>query len=397
MADNPTAPTAPRAESHERKRPHGDNPGEAAAATKEKLSKAADPENSDRQRETRLEMAGRDTARQALPGLTLSSSKDDMTPGLKAGEGPYGALERQHSDWDHGKLLDAAHKIKEHTGRSTFDQGEKFRFNPDGSVTSRKESGGGSFSETRSKDGKKIGSMDHKQEKDGSWSETHYDGDGKKTKDIAHKKNPDGSSTEHERDAQGNTIRSRETRKDKSYSEKTRNPDGSYSSHEYDSKGKEITNQSRTPNDKNQKGKEYSVVGRQEKPDGSFIETRKNQDQSTTIHDQDSKGNYTEKYRDKDGNPTGDRAHTQNPDGSSSDTWHDAKGDVSRTRETRPDGSYSESEKTPEGYTVREGDGKGSYTEKYHDKDGNQTGALVNARQPDGSFKKSWHFGPDGK
>jgi hypothetical protein len=34
-----------------------------------------------------------------------------MTPKLRAGEGPYQALHRQHPDWNNQKLKEESHKI----------------------------------------------------------------------------------------------------------------------------------------------------------------------------------------------------------------------------------------------------------------------------------------------
>ncbi len=137
-----------------------------------------------------------DTATQHLPAV-------DMTPGLQGGQGPYQALQKQHKDWDAKKIAAESHYIKEQTGRESFRQGEQFRRNEDGSVSTRLKDKNG-FSESTSKNGKVLETHKHaanadgsttdtvenkidgsklisKQEMDGQRTETKFDKDGKQT------------------------------------------------------------------------------------------------------------------------------------------------------------------------------------------------------------------------
>lgn len=96
----------------------------------------------------------KNTAQTHLPALEISGAKE-MTLPLKAGEGPYGALQRQHPEWEHKRLLEEAHNVKKQTGQSTFRQSEQFYYKEDGSITSRVQTNGG-YLETTSKDGKAL-------------------------------------------------------------------------------------------------------------------------------------------------------------------------------------------------------------------------------------------------
>lgn len=143
-----------------------------------------------------------DSGERAQPG--------QLSPGLEKGQGPYQAFRAQGMN-DHD-AKEAAHKVKQQTGRSEFRQGEQFKINQDGSVTSRLESRNhdGSYTETTSKDGKVV-------------STTAVDKDGKRTNTTLDK---DGKTIEVS-DKNGNQVSTMRENNDGSLMGKVTNADGS--------------------------------------------------------------------------------------------------------------------------------------------------------------------------
>jgi hypothetical protein len=123
------------------------------------------------------------TAEKHLPALEISAATG-MTLPLKAGEGPYGALQRQHPEWQHKRLLEEAQRIRKETGHSAFKQSERFYFREDGSVTSRIEKNG-SYYETTSKDGKVSEKKNHVEDGRGGYTDTVENKDGDRKVYIA--------------------------------------------------------------------------------------------------------------------------------------------------------------------------------------------------------------------
>jgi hypothetical protein len=215
---------------------------------------------------------------------------DQFSSGLKKGEGPYQALQRQHPDWDHQKLKEESKKIKEQTGRNSFKQGEQFKSNDDGSVTSRENDHQGNFSETTQKNGKTsdVRSGDAK----GNWTSKSYDETGKETKSTVHTAGNDGTYSEIQR-ADGKVTSTVST----------------------DKTGKNTATFDKDTN---------KTSAMRENNDGSAVGWKKNSDGSMTTIDQPDKNHSTETTT-KDGTTINTKTHEQSADGSK-DVITDDKG-----------------------------------------------------------------------
>lgn len=316
--------------------------------------------------------------------------------------------------------------------------------NADGSETKRDEKPNGDYSEITSKDGQVISKKSRVTNADGTRTETvenkdgkeenQYDASGKLTKNRQTK--PDGSYVESQYDQNGKVTCRHEQDKDGNYVETKLDPNGKVTSrHEQDKDGKFVESQfdqngkvtCRRDQDKDgnytetkfgdkgeklstkthrknaeggytdtfetKEGKDESQVNadgklvrsRQTKPDGSFVESKfDNNGVLTSRHEEAKNGNYVETryaaggeqlsrkthevhahgaYTDTTETLAGKTVLEAKADGSSHETGYDSKGGWLRERVTNADHSYREVKKNPDG----------TYSEINQDKQGKRT------------------------
>ena len=330
---------------------------------------------------------------------------------VKAGEGPYQILQRQHPEWNHEQLRDEARKIKKETGRENFAQGEHLKINADGSVVSRKENGE-NYSEVTSAGGKvkttsthtvdgKGGFTDstenketgaksvHVQDEKGNYSRKEFDGQGKLTGEQSREKTPEGADSITTRKPDGSFTKST-INPDKSRVEHVQAGNGDYSQKKFAPDGSFKSEQIR------QTAPDGSASMTERNSDNSFKKVTLNADKSRVEHNQDAAGNYTEKTLDQNNQVTRERSLQKNADQSETLTDRVAgQGFVRRT--TNADHSRS----------IHEEDKDGNYTEKRLDPEGKPTSIqthkiLEGGIQEDiitdgqGRVVRKWQRNPDG-
>lgn len=327
----------------------------------------------------------------AKPDAPAANPAEQLTSPLKRGEGPYQALHRTHPEWDHKKLMEESKRILAQTGRKEFKQGESFKANPDGSVTSHEQtSKDGSFKETTSAGGKVVGtkvgdgqgnwksttadgSTEHKVTPDG-YTETKTNGDGKPVSKVVVDKNGERTET-YDKDGQidSNNLR----RPDGSTAGWKQNADGSRTFTESPDKdhstetttkdGKTISTKTTEPTDTgskvvttDEKGTQTDLFGKDGKPvsgsrentDGSSSSWKQNDDGTVTKVDQPDKLHRTETVT-KDDKVVSTKTHEELPNGSYKDVVKDGDGKVqsTRTHEITPNG-FKEVETGPDGKVI---------------------------------------------
>ncbi len=319
--------------------------------------------------------------------------KPGYTAGLDKGQGPYQALQKQHPDWSHKQLMEASHQIMKETGRHSFNQGEQFKINENGSVSIRTESkDGNSSKETTYEKGKAVGDKTTNKTADGYESTEHNYKD--KTTTQTTKKGDDISSTTT--NEKGEVVGTRkENAKTGNWSEETKDgktehkqdPNGSYtetfkgkdgvskSTKTYDAtKGTTHTDAvdkdgNRTVRDENSKDGTYKATVTNK--DGKVTHTEeKDKDGNTKVRDIDPKtGNWTEKAVDaKTGNITSSKHDGTTGDTDSVTTDKTGKNVIS-TRHEDKNGNWEENNKKDGTVTKHTVDGKGGYTESVKGKD----------------------------
>jgi hypothetical protein len=344
-------------------------------------------------------------ATQPKPDATQPNKDGEFSGGLRKGEGPYQALKRQHPDWDSKHLLTEARNVEKQLGRNSFKQGEQFKTNSDGSVSTKTTGADGNYSsetrkdgkvtETRTGDaagnfqsqsfdanGKKLGGVDHKVNSDG-YTETNTDGDGKVTSTVSADKT--GTATESF-DANGKKISSIRDNNDGSQVGWHDNADGSRTNidqtdanhrteitnfkdgskvtktTEQNADGKKVT----TTDGKGTNTDVYDSTGNQtsamrENNDGSAVGWRKNSDGSTTSIDQSDKNHRTETTA-RDGKTVSVMTHEQTDNGSKDVTTdaagntltktYDAKGTQTSGVQANKDGSSTGWSKDKNGFVT---------------------------------------------
>jgi hypothetical protein len=293
--DAPTQPGAPRSDAPQTPEANKPEPGKTDAPTQPGAPRSDAPQTPE---------AAKPEGPQKPEAPTTPAEEGPMSPKLQRGEGPYQAFKRQHPEWDHKKLMEESGKILKETGRKEFRQGEQFRNNPDGSVTIREESRkrDGTFTETTSKDGRKV--EEKRGDDKGNWSSQKYDENGKLVTSKTHQVSENG------------TVDT-----------------------STDSKGKQTDRYS-------PEGKHTSSIRKNN--DGSAAGWHKDKDGGTTTIEQPDANHRTEKHTDKDGNPTGSKRITIDKDGELTDSY-DKDGKQTGTMRQRPDGSATGWEKNPDG------------------------------------------------
>lgn len=325
----------------------------------------------------------------------------DFTGGLRKGEGPYQALHRQHPDWDHKKLMDESHKIKQQLGKEQFTQGEQFRTNADGSVSTRTTGTDGNYNQETKKDGKVTETRSG--DANGNFQSQSFDANGQKTGSLEHKVTPDGY-TETQKDADGKTT-----------SQVTADKTGK-NTDTFDKDGNK-TSSMRENNDGSVVGWKKNADGTQtniDQPDANHkteTTTKDGKVISTKTHEQtadgskdvieDEKGKNTNIY-DKDGNQLS--SMRENNDGSAIGWKKNADGTLTsidqpdqnhRTETTTKDGQVVNTmthEKTATGSTDVTTDKDGKLTKTY-DAQGNQTSGI---KQNADSSSTGWVKDKDG-
>ncbi|MDR3615946.1 MAG: hypothetical protein P4L53_20480 [Candidatus Obscuribacterales bacterium] len=308
----------------------------------------------------------------AADGKTQDGKPDDgFSPGLRKGEGPYQALHRQHPEYTHKQLMDESHKIMKESGRNSFSQGEQFKSNDDGSVTTRTPGHGkdGAFTETTQKDGKT--SEIKTATADGSWNSQKFDDAGKPGDSVEHKVGADGT-----------------------YTEITKGPDQKVIS--------QVTGDKDGKNVETFDGDGNRTASIRESNDGtSVVGWKKNADGTQTNIDQPDANHRTE-IQTKDGQVISTSKMTSDKDGTNTENFDKDNNQVSAMRNNN-DGTSTGWRKNPDGTTTsidgtdpnqrvettpRDG---GTNTEVYG-KDGNQ----ISSMREKGASQIGWHKNADG-
>jgi hypothetical protein len=340
------------------------------------------------------------TDRQAAPAQG-AQPEQEMTPKLRAGEGPYQALHRQHPDWNNQKLKEESHKILEQTGRNSFKQGEQFKFNSDGSVTSHLDnrSKDGSYTETTSKDGKPVGDKVHMTTPDG-YTEVEQNANGKKqtthTDDgnggyKEHSESTDGTVSDTTYDPTTKITHSESVDANKNTTVRDTNGDGTYSETTTDNATKKTHTESvdkdknKTVTDADPATGSYQTQVTDAKGRETHSESRDQNGATTSKDTNPDTGAFTEKSRDSSGKVS-DVTHTPTQDGYTETAHRDGK-TIQTTHKDTGDGNYEEHSESSDGSSSLTKYDKASgiaHTETM-DSNGNKT---VRDQSDDGSSKQ---------
>jgi len=295
---------------------------------------------------------------------------DGFSSGLRKGEGPYQALHRQHPEYDHKKLMEESHRVMKESGRNSFSQGEQFKSNEDGSVTTRTPGHGndGSFSEKTQKDGKtsETKTGDGK----GNWNSQSLDDAGKPTGSVEHKVGADGAYTETKKGADQKVI-----------SKVTGDKDGK-NTETFDGDGNKVSSM-------------------RDNNDGSSVGWKKNADGTQTNIDQADLNHRTE-ITTKDGQQVSRSQITSDKDGTNTETFDKDDNKVSAMRNNNdgtsmgwrknPDGTTTSIDGTDPNQRVETTPRDGGTNTDVYGKDGNQ----ISSMREKGASQIGWHKNADG-
>ena len=369
---------------------------------------AAAPARPDAAAPARPDAAAPTDANSAAPA---AQPEQELTPKLRAGEGPYQALHRQHPEWNDHQLKDQAHKILAQTGRHSFKQGEQFKMNSDGSVTSHLDnrSKDGSYTETTSKDGKPVSDKVHMTKPNG-YTDVERSATGAKQTDHTddgqggykeHSESTDGTVSDTTYDAATKKTHTESTDKDKNKTVRDTNGDGTYSETTTDGSGK-VTRTESLDKDHNRTIKQTDAAGTEHEETtnlatGVYTETTKDKeghksdktqtptaDGFTEVEHKDGKTINTSHTDTGNGNYT---EHSESSDGSASTTSYDKASAKTHTVMTDKDGNTTTTDKSDDGVSsavTTDIHGRTTSTENI-DKDNNDTVRNINA---DGTYNE---------